>query len=115
MLAEATGLILARGVEYIGAWMTYQITDGDLHPHLRARMDQRGVRLEEIQRVMNDGWQAADAKQGTLGKVSVLPYTAKWEGKFYLEKEVTVYYRMIQEQIILLTVKVRYGQGFQKG
>jgi len=60
--------------------MTYQITEADLHPHLIARMNQRGVRLEEIQRVMNDGWQAADAKQGTLGKVLVFPYTAEWEG-----------------------------------
>ena len=95
--------------------MTYQITDSDLHPHLRARMNQRGIQLEEIQRVMNDGWQAADAKQGTLGKVFVFPYAARWEGEFHLEKEVTVYYKSIGEQVIVLTVKARYGQGFQKG
>jgi hypothetical protein len=95
--------------------MTYQITEADLHPHLIARMNQRGVRLEEIQRVMNDGWQAADAKQGTLGKVLVFPYAAEWEGQFYREKEVTVYYKVIGEVVVLLTVKARYGQSFQKG
>ena len=66
--------------------MTYQITEADLHPHLIARMKQRGVRLEEIQSALDDGWQAADAKQGTLGKVLVFPYAAEWEAQFYREK-----------------------------
>ena len=95
--------------------MTYQIAEADLHPHLLARMNQCGVRLEEIQRVMNDGWQAADAKQGTLGKVLVFSYAAEWEGQFYREKEVMVYYKEIGEAVVLLTVKARYGQSFQKG
>ena len=95
--------------------MAYQITEADLHPHLIARMNQRGVRLEEIQRVMNDGRQAVDAKQGTLGRVLAFPYASEWEGQFYPEKEVTAYYKTIDKQVVLLTVKVRYGQGFQKG
>ena len=78
-------------------------------------MNQRGVRLEEIQRVMNEGLQAADAKQGTLGKVLAFPYAAKWEEQFYREKEATVYYKVIGEAVVLLTVKARYGQNFQKG
>ena len=60
-------------------------------------------------------WQAADAKQGTLGKVLVFPYAAEWEAQFYREKEVTVYYKVIGKAVVLLTVKARYGQSFQKG
>lgn len=72
----------------------------------------RGVTLHEIERTLNEGWEAADAKPGTLGKVLVFTYHAEWEGKFYEEKEVTVYYKIVDEQIVLLTVKARYGKGF---
>jgi len=95
--------------------MTYQITEADLYPHLIARMNQRGVRLEEIQRMMNDGWQAADAKQGTLGKVLVFPYATEWEEQFYREKEVTVYYKMIGKAVVLLTVKHDMNRVSRKG
>jgi len=95
--------------------MAYLITEADLHPHLLARMNQRGVRLDEIQKTMNDGKIAANAKQGALGKVLIFPFEAEWEGQTYLEKEVTVYYKIIDKKVILLTVMVRYGQGFQKG
>ncbi|MEW6718202.1 MAG: hypothetical protein AB1345_12005 [Chloroflexota bacterium] len=95
--------------------MNYQITNADIHTHLRARMSQRGVSIEEIQKVLDHGWQAKDAKQGTLGKVLVFPYAAEWEGQIYSEKEVTVYYKVIDKEIVLLTVKARYGQGFMKG
>ncbi len=95
--------------------MIIEIVDADIHPHLRARMNQRGVHLEEIQRVMNDGWPTTDSKQGTSGKAFIFNYAAEWEGQFYPEKEVTVYYKVIDEEIVLLTVKARYGQGFTKG
>ncbi len=77
-------------------------------------MEQRGVTLEEIERTLNEGWDATDAKPGTFGKVMVFPYCAEWMGQFYEEKEVTVYYKQTQCGIILLTVKVRYGKGFPR-
>lgn len=40
---------------------------------------------------------------------------AEWEGQFYQEKEVTVYYKVTDEGLILLTVKARYGQCFPEG
>jgi hypothetical protein len=46
-------------------------------------MRQRGVIREEIERTLNEGWEAADAKPGTLGRVMVFPYEAEWEGQFY--------------------------------
>jgi len=93
----------------------FRITQADLHPHLRARMYQRGVTRDEIERTLNEGWGATDAKPGMLGKMMVFPYEAEWEGQFYREKEVTVYYKVTDEGFVLLTVKARYGQGFPRG
>lgn len=89
-----------------------RITEADLHPHLKARMEQRGIAREEIERTLNEGWDAADAKPGTSGKV--LAFQAEWEGQYYAEKEVTVYYRTSGEGLILLTAKARYGQHFPR-
>ena len=69
-----------------------EIRNEDLHNHLKQRMAQRGVSLEEIERTLNDGWAAKDAKVGTLGKVMVFEFSALWENKFYQQKEVPVYY-----------------------
>jgi len=77
-------------------------------------MRQRGVTREEVERTVNEGWPANDAKPGTLGKVLVFPYDKEWEGGFFAEKEVTVYYKVRGEEHILLTVKARYGQGFSR-
>ena len=93
----------------------FRITQADLHPHLRARMHQRGITREEIERTLNEGREATDAKPGTVGRVMVFPHEAEWAGRFYQEKEVTVYYKVTDEGLILLTVKARYGQGFPRG
>ena len=78
-------------------------------------MSQRGITQEEIERTLNEGWEATDAKPGTLGKVMVFPYGAEWEGQFYEEKEVSVYYKSVGEHLVLLTVKARYGKDFPRG
>lgn len=65
--------------------------------------------------MLHGGWDATDAKAGTLGKVMVFPYHAEWEGRFYEEKEVTVYYRGGGSAPVLLTVKARYGRRFPTG
>ena len=91
-----------------------KISDADLHAHLKARMEQRGITKAEIERTLNDGWEAKDAKSGTIGKVFVFPYNRTWQGDLFQEKEVTVYYEVINEDILLLTVKARYGKHFRK-
>lgn len=91
-----------------------RIADADLYPHLRARMHQRGITREEIERTLNEGWEASDAKQGTLGKVFVFACQMEWEGQFHEEKEVTVYYEPTPEGIILLTAIARYSKGFPR-
>ena len=44
----------------------------------------------------------------------IFSYQAEWEGQFYAEKEVTVYYKVTEKGIVLLTAKARYGQGFYR-
>ncbi len=91
-----------------------KIVDNDLHTHLKARMEQRGITRAEIERTLNEGWKAKDAKSGTIGKVFIFPYNRTWQGDLFQEKEVTVYYKVIKEDIVLLTVKARYGKHFRK-
>ena len=91
-----------------------KISEADLNPHLNARMLQRGITLDEIERVLNEGWEATDAKPGIIGKIYVFLYNGTWEGKFYEEKEVSVYYKLLNDTIFLLTAKARYGRGFLK-
>lgn len=92
-----------------------KFADSDIHPHLRARMYQRGVTKEEIEKVMNEGLEADDAKAGTCGKVLVFPYNRNWEGINFEEKEVRVYYKIIEGEVIVLTVKARYGKFSPEG
>ena len=91
-----------------------QICDEDLHPHIRMRMLQRGVTKEEIEETLTKGWEANDSKSGTFGKVFVFSYNSYWEGKFYKEKEVRVYYKYIEDKFMLLTVIAKYGENFPK-
>ena len=92
-----------------------KIDDTDFHSHLKSRMLQRGVTKEEVEKTIKDGWKAEDAKTGTEGKVFVFPYNGEWEGKYFAEKEVTVYYKIVKGKILPLTVKSRYGGKFLKG
>jgi len=87
-----------------------KIKESDIHPHIKARMLQRGISLAEIEETLIKGWDAGDAKEGTIGEVFVFPYKEEWEGKFFEEKEVTVYYKYKAERLVLLSAKARYGK-----
>lgn len=78
-------------------------------------MEQRGISIEEIETTLNRGWPADDVKEGTEGKVFIFPYNNLWEGKFYEKKEVTVYFKIKDKNLVLLTVKARYGKNFPRG
>jgi DNA-binding transcriptional MerR regulator len=92
---------------------TYKLSDAHLHPHLQKRMKQRGVTLAELEQVLNEGNDALTAKPGTYGKVLRMSYESEWEGQYYEEKEVTVYYKLADNKdLILLTVIARYGRAF---
>jgi len=61
---------------------------------------------------LNSGKDVRYSKPGTFGKVCVLPCDDEWEGCIYSEKEITVYCKIKADELILLTVIVRYGKGF---
>lgn len=69
---------------------------------------------QEIQETLMNGWKAEDVKEGTLGKVMVFSFNASWEGAFFEEKEVTVYYKYKHDELVLLTAKARYGKVFSR-
>ncbi|MDI6731243.1 MAG: DUF4258 domain-containing protein [Candidatus Margulisbacteria bacterium] len=85
----------------------------DIHAHLKARMLQRGISIAEIELTLAKGCRALDAKEGTAGKTLVFPYEKEWEGKHYNKKEVTVYFKYTRKELIILTVKARYGNDFK--
>lgn len=77
-------------------------------------MEQRGITIEEIEKSLNEGREAEDAKPSTLGRVFVFAFNKQWEGNFFEEKEVSVYYKLIDDHVTLLTIKARYGKGFAR-
>ena len=77
-------------------------------------MEQRGITEEEVRTTMRQGWKASDAKPGTVGRTLVFPYNAEWEGTQYQEKEVTVYYKVDGDDLVLLTAIARYGRDFPR-
>ncbi len=91
-----------------------EIKQSDLHPHIKSRMGQRGISLSEIEKTINEGKDSGDAKEGTFGKVFVFQYNNYWEGNFFQEKEVSVYYKLKNDSLVLLTTKARYGKDFFK-
>ena len=64
------------------------IKESDIHHHLQMRMQQRGVSLNEIEITMNEGWEAVDGKEGTIGKVFVFPYNNYWAGSYFEEIDI---------------------------
>jgi hypothetical protein len=79
------------------------VTESELHAHLKARMEQRGITFDEIQQTLDGGSAATAALPGTAGKVKVFPSEREWEGRFHLEKEVSVYYKHVAGSLILIT------------
>jgi hypothetical protein len=77
-------------------------------------MMQRGSTREEVEQTLNEGWEAEDAKPGTRGRIFIFSYNRSWEAKSFEEKEVSVYYKLVNDSPVLLTVKARYGRGFPR-
>ncbi len=77
-------------------------------------MEQRGITEEEVRKTLREGWDAPDAKPGSEGRTLVFTYDAVWEGTHYEEKEVTVYFKLEDEQLVLLTPIARYGNNFPR-
>ena len=59
-----------------------KLEENDFHSHIKARMLQRGITKEEIEKALAKGQVAKDAKPGTFGKVLVFPYIFRKEFLF---------------------------------
>jgi len=77
-------------------------------------MEQRGITEEEVRKTLREGWDTRDAKPGSEGRILVFTYDAVWERTHYEEKEVTVYFKLEDEQLVLLTTIARYGNNFPR-
>ena len=87
-----------------------KLSDKDFHKHILKRMRERGVTRKEVEKTLNEGIQDRDAKEGTFGKKMVFRFSREWDAIYYEEKEVVVYYKLKNDEIILLTVISRYGK-----
>lgn len=83
--------------------------------HIAGRMVKRGATREDVEATVAAGWPCDDARAGRECRTLVSEYNAVWDGKWYAEKEVTVYYVREGDRLILVTVNTRYGSGFPRG
>jgi len=86
-----------------------KLSGSDFHPHILKRMQERGVLRKEVEITLNEGIPERNTKQGTLGKRKVFIFNKEWCGAKYPEKEITVYYKLVNDRIVLLTVIARHG------
>ena len=85
----------------------------DFHHHLLARMNQRGVARDEVLETLERG-RPGLARQPAEARVRVFAYGAEWKGHVYAQKEVTVYFKRSEGELIVLSVIARYGTGFPR-
>jgi hypothetical protein len=78
-------------------------------------MNRRGVNASEVDETFERGWPCGDARSGVECRTRVFVYDAEWEGRWYAEKEVTVYFKYDDGELVWITAKARYGSGFPRG
>jgi hypothetical protein len=77
-------------------------------------MAARGLTEAEVVATLRDGWPCSDAQESTDCRVFVFPFAREWEGRYFDEKEVTVYFKRVAGALILLTAIARYGSNFPR-
>lgn len=86
----------------------------DFHEHIRKRLIARGISESEVRSVLDHGWPGRDAQPPTRCRVLVFLFNADWEGRHYQEKEVPVHFKVVEDEMVLLTAKARYGANFPR-
>lgn len=84
--------------------MEFRLTE-----HANERADERGTTEDEISIVLSGG-QETQLKKGRKSKEMVFEYNKDWLGKHYFQKKVKVIYVEEEEQTVVITVKVYYGE-----
>ena len=90
------------------------LTAEHFHPHLRHRMEQRGITEEEVRDIVRRRGYSGDAKPGTHGRTLVFAHGAHWEGTYHEEKEMTVYFKVDDDELVLGIAIARYGSNFSR-
>jgi hypothetical protein len=77
--------------------------------HAKERATERGATEDDIQTVLSTGSEV-QVKKGRKGKEMVFEYGKEWLGKSYPQKKVRAIYVEENEEIVVITVKVFYGE-----
>jgi len=78
-----------------------------IHPHALQRMQERGASEEEIQSAIENG-RVIPAKFGRKTYGMTFPYGRHWQEQFYENKHIEVYGVEEGDDIIVVTVVVKY-------
>ena len=79
-----------------------------IEPHTLERAEERGTDENEIIDVINTGF-SIPAKYDRLGKAKIYSFQKQRHGKFYNQKRVEIFYTIVENRVITVTVYVFYG------
>jgi hypothetical protein len=79
-----------------------------IDPHTLERAEERGTDENEIIDVINTGF-SIPAKYDRLGKAKIYSFQKQRHGKFYNQKRVEIFYTIVENRVITVTVYVFYG------
>lgn len=77
--------------------------------HAIERANQRGTTEEEIARVLAEG-KEIQVRKGRKAREMVFNYGKEWLGRVYTHKKVVAIYKEEDGIIVVITVKVYYGE-----
>ena len=77
--------------------------------HALERAEERGATIEEILEVLNTA-ESSLAKKGKYQKEKIFKFGKEWMGKIYEEKKIRVIYTEEEDNIVVITVYVFYGE-----
>ena len=77
--------------------------------HTLERAEERGTNAKEIKEVINTGFPIS-GKYGRTGKTKICEFKQKRHDKYYEQKKVDVFYAVVKDVIITVTVYVYYGK-----
>jgi len=77
--------------------------------HTIERAEERGTNEKEIKDVINTGF-SIPGKYGCTGKAKIYEFKQKRHDKHYEQKKVEVFYTVVKDVIITVTVYVFYGK-----
>ena len=79
-----------------------------IDPHTLERAEERGTDENEIIDVINTGF-SIPAKYDRLGKAKIYSFQKQRHGKFYNQKRVEIFYTIVENRVITVTVYVFCG------